>query len=181
NDDIPATAVHFQELEGLLQTHQRAGIAHGAHIDLRTREEGHGTAQVDGEATPEATEDGAFDPLCIGPGFFQTVPCFFAAGLLAADRGFTTGILDPVQINLDLVADGQFRVFAGICEFLEIDAAFHLVADIDNGLSRLDSDDAAFDDTALIGRIYLEAFVQKGLEFFHSCFSAHMCSVSFTI
>ncbi len=33
NDVAPAT-VHFQDLEGLLETHQRASVAHGAHIDL---------------------------------------------------------------------------------------------------------------------------------------------------
>src|SRR5690606_14511509 len=76
--------------------------------------------------------------------------------------------------------DGQLGFFAGICEFLQIDAAFHLVADVDDGLSRLDGDDPAFDNAALIGGVDFEAFVQEGFEFLHRRFSAHTVSVSFS-
>ena len=68
--------------------------------------------------------------------------------------------------------------FTGVGEFFQVDAAFHLVADIDDGLARLDGDDAAFDDSALFGGVDLEAFLQQGFEVFHGCFSAHM-SISF--
>ncbi len=181
HDDIAAAAIHLEDLEGLLQAHQRAGVAHGAHIDLRTGQEGHGTAQIDGEAALDAAEDGAFDALFRGIGFLQAVPGLFAAGFLARDRGFATGVLDAVEIDLDLIADGDGGGFAGICEFLEIDAAFHLVADIDDGLARLDGDDLALDDRTLFGRVDGEAFVQEGLEFLHGRFSAHIDPVSFSI
>jgi hypothetical protein len=59
--DVAAAAVHLEDLEGLLETHQRAGIAHRAHIDLAAGQEGHGTAQIDGEAALDAAEDRAVD------------------------------------------------------------------------------------------------------------------------
>ena len=36
--DIAAAAIHFEDLEGLRLVHQRADIAHRAHIDLDCRE-----------------------------------------------------------------------------------------------------------------------------------------------
>ena len=36
--DVAAAAVHFQDLERLRLVHQRADIAHRAHIDLASRE-----------------------------------------------------------------------------------------------------------------------------------------------
>src|SRR5690606_30015194 len=95
------------------------------------------------------------------------------------DAGLAAGVLHPIQIDLDLVADVEFRVFAGGCEFFQIDAAFHLVADVDDGLSRLDGDDATLDDRALFGRVDFEAFVQEGFEFLHGCGFRHAAVVSF--
>ncbi len=62
NDVAPAT-VHFQDLERLLHTHQRASIAHGAHINLRTGKERNSAAQINGKATFDAAKDRAFDAL----------------------------------------------------------------------------------------------------------------------
>ncbi len=179
NNDVATAAVHFQNNERLLQAHKRASIAHRTHIDLRAGQERNSAAQIDCKATLDATEDGAFDALFFLVGLFQTIPGFLAAGLVTADRGFATGVLDTIQENLDLIANGDFGGFTGICEFFQIDAAFHLVADIDDGLSRFDRDDLAFDDRPFLGRVNFEAFFQKGFEFFHSCFSAHACSVPF--
>ena len=105
DNDVAAAAVHLQDLEGLLQTHQRAGVTHGTHIDLRAGQEGHGTAQIDGKATLDAAKDRAFDALVVGIGFFQAVPGLFAAGHLAGDDGFATGVFGGAQVDLDLVAD----------------------------------------------------------------------------
>ncbi len=83
--DVAAAAVHLQDLERLLHAHQRAGVAHRAHIDLLNRQERHGAAQIDGEAALDATEDRALDALFLLVGLLQPVPGFFAAGHLAAD------------------------------------------------------------------------------------------------
>jgi len=144
----------------LLETHQRAGVAHRAHIDLRAGQERHGAAQIDGKATLDAAKDRALDAGIVGICLFQAVPGGFASGHFTADHGFAAGVLGSAQIYLDLVTDRDVGRFAGICEFLELDAAFHLVADVDDGLSRLDGDDLALDDRTLIGRVHFEAFVQ---------------------
>jgi hypothetical protein len=177
--DVATPAIHFQDLEGLLEPHQRAGIAHGAHIDLAAGQERHGAAQIHGKATLDAAKDGAIDAVLGSIGFLKAIPSRFAARHLAADHSLAAGVLDVAQVDLDLIANRDFRGLAGICEFFQIDTAFHLVADIDDGLPRLDGDDLAFDDTALFGGIDFEAFVQEGFEFLHRGFSAHEFLVSF--
>ena len=176
HNDVAATTVHLEDLERLLETHERAGIAHRTDVDLRARQEGHGAAQIDGEAALDATEDGAIDALFAGIGFFETVPGFFATGFLARDDGFATGVFDAIEVNFDLVANGDRGSFTGIREFFQINAAFHLVADVDDGLARLDGDDLALDDRPFLGGVDLEAFLQKGFEFFHASFGAHAVS-----
>jgi hypothetical protein len=37
DNDVAAAAVHLEDLERLLEAHQRAGVAHRAHIDLESR------------------------------------------------------------------------------------------------------------------------------------------------
>ena len=131
-------------------------------------------AQIDGKAAFDTAKDRAFDALIVGICFFQAIPCFFTAGHLARDDGFAAGIFSGTQVDFYLVADFDFRGFAGVCEFFQLDTAFHLVADVDDGLSRFDCDDFAFDDTALFGGVHFEAFVQEGFEFLHRCVLSHV-------
>ena len=49
---------------------------------------------------------------------------------------------------------------------------------VDDGLSRFDCDDFAFDHCALFGRVNLEAFLQKGFEFFH-CYACHVALIPY--
>ena len=178
DNDVATATVHFEDLERLLEPHQRACVAHGAHIDLRAGQEGHGTAKIDGEAAFDAAKDCAIDTLVVSIGFFKLIPRGFAAGLVAADNRFATGVFDAVEINFDFVAHFDFRGFPGVCKFFEFDAAFHLVTDVDDGLSRFDCDDLAFDNRALVGRVHIEAFIQEGLELLHSCVR-HVAFVSY--
>ena len=177
--DVAPAAVHFQDLERLLHAHQRAGVAHRAHIDLRAGQEGHGAAQIDGEAAFDPTEDGSFDALFVGVGFFQTVPGFFPAGHFAADHRFTARVFDLAEEDLDLITHFDFRGFTRICEFFKLDAAFHLVAYVDDGLARLNRDDLTFDNRPFLGRVNFEAFLQEGFEFLHGCIR-HVAFQSFT-
>src|SRR3546814_7869090 len=57
HDDVAAAAIHLQDLERLRQVHQRADVAHRADIDLRTGQERHGAAEVDGEAALDPAKD----------------------------------------------------------------------------------------------------------------------------
>ena len=178
--DVAAATVHLEDLERLLETHERACVAHGAHIDLGTGQEGHGTAEVDGEAALDAAEDRAFDACVVCVGLLETVPCFFAAGHLAGDDGFATGVFGGAEEDLHFVADLNVRLLAGFSEFLQLDAAFHLVAYVDDGLARFDCDDLAFDNRTFVRGVHFEALVKEGFEFFHGCVLSHVACVSFT-
>src|SRR4029079_14311372 len=48
--DVAAAAIQLEDLERLRVVHQRRDVADRADVDLRTREEGNGTVEVDGEA-----------------------------------------------------------------------------------------------------------------------------------
>ena len=174
DDDVAATTVHLEDLERLLETHQGAGVAHGAHVDLAAGQERDGTAEIDREATLDAAEDRAFDTIFLAVGFFQTVPGGFATGHLVADDGFALGVLDVAQKDFDFIADFDFRRFARLGEFLEIDAAFHLVADVDDGLAGFDRQHFALDHRPFGRRVDFEAFVQESFELFHGCIGSHM-------
>ena len=173
DNDVATATVHLEDLERLLHAHQRAGVAHGAHVDLAAGKEGHGTAKINREAALDAPEDRAINARLGRIGLFQSVPGFFALGLVAADHSLATGILDAVKVDFHLIAHGDVGGAAQIGKFLQINAAFHLVADVDDGLARLDGDDLALYDRALFGGVDFKAFLQQGFEFFHGCFSAH--------
>src|SRR5690606_5184186 len=113
--------------------------------------ERYGTAQIDGEAALHPAEDRALDPVLVGVGLLEPVPGGLAAGLVTADDRLAAGVLDPVEIDLDLVADLDVGLLPGAGEFLDVDAALHLVADVDDGLARLYGDDLALDHRPLLG------------------------------
>jgi len=83
DNDIAAAAIHLEDLERLRNVHQRSDIAHRAHIDLRAGQERHCAAKIDSEPTLDAAKDRAFDAVGLVESFFETVPRFFAAGLVA--------------------------------------------------------------------------------------------------
>ena len=112
HDDVAAAAVHLQDLERLRDVHQRADVAHRADVDLRSRQEGDGAAEIDGEAALDPAEDHALDPVAGLELLLELVPRGFAAGAVARQHRFAGTILDPVDIDLDLVADLQFGLLA---------------------------------------------------------------------
>ena len=138
---------------------------------MRTGQEGHGTAEVDSEAAFDTAKDRAFDAGVVCVCFFQAVPGFFAAGHLARDDSFATGVFCGAQEHFDLVANSDFRGFTRVCEFFEINAAFHFVAYVDDGLACFNRDDFAFDNRTLVRGVHFEAFVKEGFEFLHRCVS----------
>ena len=148
DDNVAAAAVHLEDLEGLRHIHQRLHVAHRTDIDLRAGKEGHGAVEIDGEAAFDPAEDDAFDPLAFAEFGFELVPAGFAAGAVAAEHGLAVGVLDPVDIDFDLVADGKPVRLAGQSEFAQGNAALALEADVDNRLVAFDRGDRALDDAA---------------------------------
>ena len=103
--DVAAPPIHFQDLERLLIVHQRRDIANGANIDLRARQEGHGSVEIDGKAALDLIEDDALHLLVVLERLFQLAPALLAARLVAREHRFAERILDALQVDLDGVAD----------------------------------------------------------------------------
>mmetsp|Transcript_18126 Transcript_18126/g.28108 ORF Transcript_18126/g.28108 Transcript_18126/m.28108 type:complete len:371 (+) Transcript_18126:91-1203(+) len=177
HNDVATTTVHLQNLERLLQTHQWASVTHWAYVNLGTRQEGHGAAKVNCEAAFDATKDCAFNALFVCIGFLEAIPSFFTARHLTGDNRFAAGVFCRAQEDFYFVANSDFSSFTWICEFFKINAAFHFVAYVDDGLARFDCDHLAFDNGPLFGRVHFEAFLQEGFEFLHH-FISHVASVS---
>ncbi len=59
---------------------------------------------------------------------------------------FTVGVLDAVDIDLDLVTNLDFGFLAGRCKFAQSHAAFRFQADVDDREIILDRGDGALDD-----------------------------------
>ena len=146
DDDVAAPLVHLEDLERLRGVHQRGDVAHRPDVDLAPRQEGHCAVEIDGEAALDLVEDLAGDLLVLGERLFEPDPALLAPCLLARQHRLAEGILDPLEIDLDDVADLEVLVTAGAVEFLDGHAAFRLEADVDDREVLLDGDDGALDD-----------------------------------
>src|SRR5690606_20347131 len=61
DNDVAAAAIHFQDLEGLRNSAQRADVADRADVNLAAGQEGNGAGKIDGKATLDAAKDDAID------------------------------------------------------------------------------------------------------------------------
>ena len=59
HDDVAAAAVHLEDLELLIDIHQRADVADRPDVDLGPRQERHRAVEIDGEAALDLVEDDA--------------------------------------------------------------------------------------------------------------------------
>ena len=96
--------------KGCGSLHQRADVAHRAHVDLAARQEGHGAVEIDGEAALHLVEDLAGDGLVLLEHHFEADPALLAARLLARQHRLAERVLDALQIDLDLVAGVEHPV-----------------------------------------------------------------------
>jgi hypothetical protein len=164
DDDVAAATIHLEDLEGLRLAHQRADVADRADVHLRTRQEGDGAVEIDGVATLDRVEDVAHDLLAGLERLLELDPALLAASLVARDDGFAERVLDPVEIDLDLVADLELLVPARAGEFLEGDATFGLQTDVDDRHVLLNGNDLALDDGPFEGLVPGERFLEQGGE-----------------
>ncbi len=144
--------------------HERGDVADRTDVDLRTRQEGNGAVQIDGEAALDLVEDDAFDALTLAELLFELDPALLAAGLVARQHGFAQRVLDALDIDLDGVADLQRAVLGLGAEFLQRDAAFDLQADVDDGHVLLDRGDEAANDLAFARMTIREGFFEHARE-----------------
>src|SRR5687768_12908525 len=148
HDDIAAAAVHLQNLEGLRDVHQRGDVADRADVDLASGKEGDGAAEVDGEAALDPAEDDPLDAVAGAELGLELVPGGLAAGAVARQHRLALVVLDPVDIDVDDVADRDLGLLAGRGELAKRDAALALQADVDHGHVVLDRGDRPLDDLA---------------------------------
>src|SRR3954447_8048689 len=163
--DIAAAAVHLENLERLRKIHQRPDVAHRADVDLRAGQEGDCAAEIDGEPALHPAKDHAFHTIAGGEFLFELVPRGFTACAVARQHRFAGRILDAVDVNLDLVADGDFRLLAGHRKLAQSNAAFRLQSDVDHRHVILDRGDGALHHLAFEGFVLAaKAFVEKSRE-----------------
>src|ERR1700722_9238420 len=150
DDDVAAAAIHFQDLERLRIVHQRRNVADRTDIDLRTRQEGNGAVEIDGKAALDLIEDDAGDLFVVLERLLELAPALLPPRLIAREHRFAERILDPLQIDLDGVADFDLVTAAGAREFAQRHPAFGLEADIDDGHVLLYAHNRPFDDGAFL-------------------------------
>src|SRR5437660_3020134 len=161
--DVASAAIHLEDLERLRVVHQRCNVADRADVDLRARQEGHSTIEVDGEAALDLVEDDAVDLLVVLEGLLELAPALFAARLVARQHGFAERILDAVEEHLDFVTDLEIAFTAGAGKFAQSHAALGLQADVDDGHVLFNCDDLALDDGAFL-QAAAEGFVEHRRE-----------------
>src|SRR5262249_57140098 len=125
-------------------------IADRTNVDLASREERHGAVEIDGEAALHTVEDHAFDALAGLVFLFEPGPALLAASLLARQHRFAGGVLDALEIDVDLVADVKVGRAARHAEFFEGYAAFGFQPDVDHGDVFLDPADAPLPTTPFL-------------------------------
>ena len=161
DDDVAAPLVHLQDAEGLRRIHQRTDVAYRADVHLAARQEGNRPVEIDGEAALHLVEDLAGDGLVLLEHLFEPDPALLAAGLLARQHRLAERVLDPLQVDLDLVTGDELAIASADAEFLEGHPPLDLQADIDHGHVLLDRDDPSLDDGAFREIALGEGLLQK--------------------
>src|SRR5271166_2756841 len=161
DDDVAAAPVHLEDLERLRNVHQRPDVAHRADVDLAARQEGDRSVEIDGEAALDLVEDDAFDLLVFLEGLFELDPALLAPRLVARNDGFAQRVLDPLEIDFDLIAEARGGVAPVVGEFPKGDPTLRLEADVDDSHVLLDRDDLALDDRSLERFVGAVGLVEK--------------------
>src|SRR5690606_18492605 len=146
DDDVVALAVQLDQLELEFLAFQVGRVAHGAHINQRTRQEAADILDVDGETALDLAADTAGDGLVLLERFLKLVPHHRALGLLTRQHGLAKAILDGIQGNLDLVAHGDVELAIVVTELLDRHDAFGLQAGVDHHNVATDFDDGTNND-----------------------------------
>ena len=105
-----------------------------------------------------------FDLLVLLERLLELDPALLAPRLVARDHGFAERVLDPLEIDFDLVAEARRRIAAVIGEFLERHAPFGLEADVDDRHVLFDRDDLALDDRSFERFVGAVGLVQQSGE-----------------
>src|SRR5580704_895262 len=146
NDDVAAPAVHLENLERLGHVHQRRHVADRPDIDLAARQERHRAVEIDRKAALDLIEDDALDLFVALERLLELAPAFLAPGLVARQHGLAKRIVDPLEIDLDRVADLDVVLAPRSGELAQRHAALGFQSDIDDRKVLFDPDHGPLDD-----------------------------------
>jgi hypothetical protein len=112
--------------------HQRADVADRTDVDLRTRQEGHGAVEIDGEAALDLVEDDARRRFSLALRPSSSLPQLSSRRALSRDRTASPSAFSMrSRIDFDVSPTLMSPSLAG-AEFLQRHAAFGLQADVDD-------------------------------------------------
>ncbi len=143
---VVAALIELDHLELQLLALEVAGVAHRTHVDQRPRQEGAHAAELHGEAALDLAVDDTADRLTRLEGLVQHGPDRLALRFLTRQAGGPGAILDGVEGNLDLIADGDLQSALGIVELVLGDDSLGLQAGIDDHRVGGNSDHGPGDD-----------------------------------
>src|SRR5262249_44818923 len=126
----------------------------------------HRAVEVDGEAALDLIKDDALHLFVAVEGLLELAPALLAARLVAREDGFAERVLDPLEIDLDRIADFDLCLPARPREFTQRDTAFGLRPHVDDGDILLDPDHRSFDHRAFLRTALGEGFFQQFREIF---------------
>ena len=141
--DVAATAVHLENAELVLLAHERCHVANRTDVDLAAGEKGEGAAEIDGEAALDPLVDVSLDAVTGCKGRLELVPDFLALGLFPGKDRFALVVLQPLDKDLDPVADGHGRFASGRVELAKRHPSLGLESDIDQHQVTLDVEDGS--------------------------------------
>src|SRR5258706_5064434 len=145
--DVAALLVHLDHAHPQLLAAQRVEVSHGAHVDLRTGQEG-ADADVHREAAFDPLDDAADHDLALGIGLLDLVPDLHLLGFFAREDDVAFPIFRPLEQDVDDVARLHGDLTVLVEELVDLDDAFRFVTDVDDHFGRGDLENRPLDDLA---------------------------------
>src|SRR5262245_56653223 len=158
---VVALLVELDDLELERLAFEVRRIAHRAHVDERAGQERPHEIDLDGEAAFDAAVDDALDDLLLLESLLQARPGAGTLGLLARQARLAVAVLDAVECDFDVVADGDFELTALVLELIGWDDGFALQTRIDEHDVGSDFHDASGQDRAGLDLLGGQAFFEK--------------------
>src|SRR5581483_976494 len=144
--DVVAELVELDDLELERLAFEIRRVAHRTHVDERARKERAHGADIDREAALDLAGDDAGDDLALLERLLQAVPGADALGFLLREARLAEAVLDGLQRDFDLIADGDLDLAILGGEFLDGDHAFGLQPRVDDDDVGLHFEDLGADD-----------------------------------
>jgi len=144
--DVVTLLVQLDDLELEVLALEVGRVAHGTDIHQGARQEAAHLTQVDGEPALDLAADLTRYRLFRLEGLLEYLPCLVALGLFARQAGGTETVLDGIQRDFHLVANGDLEFSIGGDELLFRDHAFRLEAGVHHDEIVVDIHDGADDD-----------------------------------